>query len=280
MKIGVAIPSYRNDLPYIRRCLDSIERQTYKPGCVAISISSCGDTEIPEFSYSFPVKVKVTTAAQNAGTNRNRAAELLLEDVSIDVISFFDCDDEMIPERLEYISKAFEDANCDFVIHSLKIVRSVKEQIQIATTPFKVYASGIIDNPTHCGVMVNPQINEIRDIGPGHISVRRSIYEKWRFQESAHYVLWEDSEYAKKLVKNGYRGDFIACILAIYHNYKETIDDFLCQGQRYAAAGHNIEASQLAKMGLNICRDENKSSEFIKILSNIDLNSLSEKKSL
>ena len=125
MKIGVAIPSSKTDLAYIRRCLDSIERQSYKPICVAILISNCRVEDVPDYKYSFPIKIGVTTLTQNVGMNCNRAAELLLENLEIDVISFFGSGDEMVPERLNYISKAFVETKCDFVLHNVKGIRGM-----------------------------------------------------------------------------------------------------------------------------------------------------------
>ena len=114
MRLGVAIPCYKHHIPLLKRCLDSIEAQTRKPDAVIVSCSSSFSEDIPSYTYSFPLQIIVSEVRQNAAKNRNIAAALL----DTELISFFDCDDIMHPQRLEYIYKAFESYSCSIVLHS------------------------------------------------------------------------------------------------------------------------------------------------------------------
>ena len=97
MRIGVCIPTYNKHLPFLERCLDSIEEQTVQPTVVSISASSVTEpfTLKPR---PFPVKLLTTPTQQFASTNRNKAAAEILDEV--DILSFIDSDDEMVPCRL------------------------------------------------------------------------------------------------------------------------------------------------------------------------------------
>jgi glycosyltransferase involved in cell wall biosynthesis len=116
--IGVAIPCYRYHIPALRRCLDSIEQQTVYPVSVVISCSSSYQDEIPDYDYSFPLKVIVWNEKKNAAENRNIAATELLQNEHVRFLNFFDADDEMHPRRLEIIVNSFTDPKIDIVLHS------------------------------------------------------------------------------------------------------------------------------------------------------------------
>jgi glycosyltransferase involved in cell wall biosynthesis len=115
MHIGVAIPCYKYHILALIRCLDSIEAQTVKPDQVVVSCSSSKLDDLPEFKYSFPLRVITTEEKKNAAQNRNIAASHL----DTEIVSFFDADDEMHPQRLEAIRDAFLSYRpCDIVLHS------------------------------------------------------------------------------------------------------------------------------------------------------------------
>ena len=104
LKIAVIIPTFKNHLPYLMRCLNSIQNQTRLPDIVCFSASSCVTEDLPNLiEYKFPIRFTCSENKQNAAFNRNKASELLKEIDEINIISFFDSDDEMLPNRLEFI---------------------------------------------------------------------------------------------------------------------------------------------------------------------------------
>ncbi len=113
MKIGIAIPCYKYHIPVLKRCLDSIEAQVFKPHIVIISCSSSKQEDLPEelknsssHIYSFSFKIITTEEKKNAAQNRNIAAEYIRKETECDYISFFDCDDVMHPQRMKAIAYA------------------------------------------------------------------------------------------------------------------------------------------------------------------------------
>lgn len=228
VKIGVAIPTYNKDLLLVNRCLRSIERQSRKPNLVAISASQCGEEDIKIISqtYSFPLKIVHTYNAQNAATNRNKAANELS---GMDIITFVDSDDEMYETRLEYLERAFSENKVDFVLHGYLICKSYEESLlyKKLNMEYTFFDNSILPNPTHCGVLVNPIcVPDNKDIlTHGHISVRQNIFEEHKYQEGSQYVLWEDAEYCRRLTDKGLRGGFLNCKLTKYHDYRETEEE-------------------------------------------------------
>jgi len=108
--IAVAIPCYRPHIQKLVRCLESIEAQTLKPEGVVVSCSSSREEDIPEglaSRFSFPLIVRTTPERRNAAQNRNTAAAILLDTFGAAVVSFFDADDVMHPQRLEFVRRVF-----------------------------------------------------------------------------------------------------------------------------------------------------------------------------
>lgn len=221
LRIGVAIPTYKKDLIWLKRCLNSIEKQILKPDIVSISASSCIISDIPKLDYSFPLKIITTEKQQNAATNRNIAASYLKD---VDIISFFDSDDEMLPEKLLFIERSFNETNNDFVLHNFIGLKRYNEHININNTGYKSYTNVIVDNIGDHGVKKPDSI--IGHMHRGHMSVSMNVWNHEKYQESNQYLYWEDSEYAKRLVNKNYKGNYIQNELSIYHDYKETFDEF------------------------------------------------------
>lgn len=212
MKIGVAIPCTKKHLIYLNRCLNSIECQTVKPKMVSVSVSDCEPQDLPELIYSFKLIVVSTPNKQNASTNRNIAANNL---TGIDIISFIDADDEMYHRRLEYIAKAFQENGSDFILHNYRFAKDI-----LLHKRYLCVKNGVVNNPHHCGVMADPKLSFLEGreiIHHGHISVNIQTWQKEKFYEEDKYVLWEDSEYCKRLLLKNYKNSYIYTQLTIYY---------------------------------------------------------------
>ena len=115
MKLGVAICAYYGHIPHLKTLLNSIQRQTRLPDHVVVHCSSSKPEDIPYdvAEYSFPLTIQTDPEKRNASQNRNLAARLL----QTDLISFFDADDIMHPQRLEFVEKGFE-SDVQIVLHN------------------------------------------------------------------------------------------------------------------------------------------------------------------
>jgi glycosyltransferase involved in cell wall biosynthesis len=149
MRIGVAIPCYKHHISVLKRCLDSIEAQTRRPDCVVVSCSSCDSEDIPNYSYSFPLKVLSHKERKNAAENRNLAAKEL---EGCDILSFFDSDDVMHPQRLQCIEEQFYKVPCDILLHNFWLDEECVKPFELYTS-FHVEHNVLRRAPTGCAVV-------------------------------------------------------------------------------------------------------------------------------
>ena len=218
MRIGVCIPTYNKHLPFLERCLDSIEEQTVQPTVVSISASSITEpfTLKPR---PFPVKLLTTPTQQFASTNRNKAAAEILDEV--DILSFIDSDDEMVPCRLAYIQAAFQDTKADFVLHSFVDLKAMYETKPTPESTYRCLKNPFtVDMRPYAGLSL-PDGTPIHN---AHLSLRSPIFRTHQYGEfivtlpNKSYG-WEDTEFNRRLYLNGYTGAFIPCQLSLYHSY-------------------------------------------------------------
>ena len=219
MRIGVCIPTYNKHLPFLERCLDSIEEQTVQPSVVSISASSITDPILLK-PRPFRVKLLVTDKQQVASTNRNKAAAEILDEV--DILSFIDSDDEMVSCRLAYVQAAFQDTKADFVLHSFVDLKAMYETKPTPESTYRCLKNPFtVNTAIYAGLEVSPSLPPIHN---GHLSLKAPIF---RLHQYGDFIVtlpnksygWEDTEFNRRLYLNGYTGAFIPCQLSLYHSY-------------------------------------------------------------
>jgi glycosyltransferase involved in cell wall biosynthesis len=186
--IGVAIPCYKYHIRSLKRCLDSIEAQTVKPQEVIVACSSSKSNDIPfsTYNYSYTLRILPRPERRNAAENRNYAASFL----TTDIITFFDADDEMHPQRLEAIVRAFQQhPGLDIAIHSFLIDDEVKQPFELYPQ-FDFKPQTLQRSPTGCAVYT-PNWNA--RITHGHVSVSRFVFGRIQFKEDPGNERREDA---------------------------------------------------------------------------------------
>lgn len=180
--LGVVIPCHKPYIPYLKECLDSIERQTVKPSYAIVVCSSSKDEDIPEGykEYSFPLGIVTREDERNQAENRNQGSAM----IGTDFISFFDADDVMHPQRLEIVRKSI--ANADILLHGFQVDAPIFSHIQTPT----VFANQLIRGPTGCAVFT-PNWNA--PIHHSQVTVRATVMENVRFREEPEFKRREDS---------------------------------------------------------------------------------------
>lgn len=189
MKLGVAIPCYKYHIPVLKRCLDSLENQIIKPDIVVVSCSSCVREDIPIYSYSFALEILCTEEKKNAAENRNIAGKVLL-DKGCDILSFFDCDDEMHPQRIDFIRKSFMyTKDCSIVLHNyFENDENMKEFILY---PFVSLEKNIMSRaPSGCAYIVDQHFKKIHH---SQVSVNRDVFNRIKFREQKECERKEDA---------------------------------------------------------------------------------------
>lgn len=212
--IGIAIPCYKYHISKLKSLLDSIETQTRRPQQVIISCSSSIKEDIPYMSsqYSFPFIIIPYRERKNAAENRNIAMDLL----DTDIISFFDADDVMHPQRIEYIMKAFFDhTTCNIVLHSYVYYNETQNGKVSLFNKHMVIKDKLHRAPSGCAVLEHPY-NEFR-IHHSQVSVSGHICKHYRFKEGIEYERREDSVFCGDILTNVRDSVYIKNPLSIYY---------------------------------------------------------------
>lgn len=211
MRIGVCIPCHKPYIQYIQKCLESIEHQTRKPDVVSISFSEVDEPPILQ-SFSFPIEISITTEKQCQARNRNIAASK----IEVDILTFFDADDIMHPNRLASIELAFEQ-DIDGFLHDNKQCNSAQYRTRALSNILweqienKFYTDGFISSKdTICGRIES----RYGDLTNGHFSCRQSAWKSIPFPEG--YGLGEDSEYVYRIFSQGYKLGYTPDKLSYY----------------------------------------------------------------
>lgn len=180
--VGVAIPCFKGHIQYLNRLFDSIQSQTVLPNMVVVSCSSSYEDELnKEFdgsSYSFPFKIIIINEYRNPAQNRNESSRAL----DTDVISYFDADDIMHPQRIECIRQCFTQiTHCKIMFHA----NSNKDET-IKYNNFE-YRIGILKKNDIWGCVQNIQNPYDRDIKEnitiGHCSIKSSVFKEVKYNE-------------------------------------------------------------------------------------------------
>ena len=181
MRIGLAIPCYIGHVEQLQVLLDSIAAQTRLPDKVVVSCSSTAEMP-PEFSkYEFDLQIICDPSVKNPSQNRNIAARHL----DTDIISFFDADDVMHPQRIEFIEQAFLES-VDIVLHNFETNPeqiTLFESCNISYNCLCQCASGCI---RHVNWNAHDRIHHAQ------VSVKREIFDQVQFDEGPTGIGKED----------------------------------------------------------------------------------------
>ena len=223
LKIAVVIPTFKNHLPYLMRCLNSIQNQTRLPDIVCISASSCVTEDLPNLiEYKFPIRFTCSENKQNAAFNRNKASELLKEIDEINIISFFDSDDEMLPNRLEFIEKSFIESNTDLVVHNYIPIYNKAVIPNQKIFNYASYTDACFPDKSGIKIEIKPEIaSRSKSFALGHCSVKYNLWLYFPFNSSPEYLYREDASFCRTIIEKGFTGSYIDCELSIYHNYEK-----------------------------------------------------------
>jgi glycosyltransferase involved in cell wall biosynthesis len=210
MRIGVAIPCYKYHIPSLKRCLDSIERQTYKPDEVIVSCSSSIPTDIPTYNYSFPLRVIVRPERRNAAENRNLAATAL----TTDIVSFFDCDDEMHPQRIQILLDVFHETRPDISLHSFLEREETKQPFAQIQNP-RVIPNRLRRAPSGCAILEGDYSSRIHH---SQATVSKFVLSRIQFKEDIGHERREDAVFCGDvLAMPGVQSVYIADPLSKYY---------------------------------------------------------------
>jgi hypothetical protein len=176
--IGLAIPCYKHHIRFIPRIIENLVAQTRKPDAVVISCSSVDADALKELESLPQTDMDLTIIPikeyKNAAANRNIAANHL----KTDLISFFDVDDLMHPQRTAFIENAYEKTKFDAFYHN------------------HIFREETFETYTSCDIhILNPTQKPTRPATAGHVTVRRELFKQIMWPEGKVYEGCEDSAY-------------------------------------------------------------------------------------
>ena len=185
MKIGVSIPCYYGHISHLTKLLDSIENQTRQPDKVVVSCSSTKEL-FETKQYSFPLEIIITEEHKNAAQNRNIATSQLND---MDYITFMDADDVMHPQRIEILLKAFQETECDIILHNFFMDGSefnYIETIDMRINELTQCYSGCIRHVDFYKYQLNMMIHHSQS------SIKKYIFDIVKYPEEREFVRKED----------------------------------------------------------------------------------------
>ena len=200
MRIGVAIPCYIGHIDRLLVLLDSIEQQTRLPDKVVVSCSST--SFLPAFpAYKFEFEIVCEPTKKNPSQNRNIAGLRLMD---TDIISFFDADDVMHPQRIEFIERAINGGS-NVVLHNFEYEHMTQGFEHFDTC--HIYYNNLCQCESGCIRQVD--WNNKNRIHHAQVSVKRELFEQVKYDEGPNGYDKEDcvfcwSVFALPNIKNAY----------------------------------------------------------------------------
>ena len=150
----------------------------YFTACISSKIF--GNIKGNFFIISFKIKVKLHLDKKSPAENRNIAADNL----NTDIISFFDADDIMHPQRIELLEYAFLEP-CDIVLHNS--TSDTNFDMNLSIDKINIHRNKLKQCKSGCIIL-----DYISPIAHGHVTVRKSIFNKVRFPEEEYFYFKED----------------------------------------------------------------------------------------
>jgi glycosyltransferase involved in cell wall biosynthesis len=205
LTIGVVIPCHKPHIPLLGRLLWSINNQTHLPDMVIVSCSSSDESDIlyKEQDYKFSLKIYTHSDKRNAAQNRNFGTRQL----DTDIITYFDADDIMHPQRIEIINKSFINyPDIKLLLHSLQLFpNDLKfqkyniDKIDIERGAFYVCKWGSICH----------KYNKL-NIANGNCSIPKNIFTEIQFIETSDGFGKEDTLFNSTII-NKYSDNSFYC---------------------------------------------------------------------
>jgi glycosyltransferase involved in cell wall biosynthesis len=176
--IGIAVPCYKNHIKYIPQLIANLQSQTRKPDQIVISCSSVDAAALAELEClpqtELDIRLIPIKEQKNGSSNRNIAAAHL----NTDLIAFFDVDDLMHPQRIEFVLSIYEKTKFDVLYHNY---------IGMADE-FTKY--------TNCDIhILDAGTKPVKPAHHAHVTVRRQVFDQIKWPEGKLFEGAEDSAY-------------------------------------------------------------------------------------
>lgn len=200
MKISFCITSYINDVHLLDKLLEAIQNQTEAPDELIVYSSDIFELKVPNAINIANNNVPINTIVSSKRTMQSVARNVCSFIADGDVIIFFDVDDIPHKQKIEITRYIFNTYKPDFFLHNYssnlndnhieKKLLEIRNDLIVNDTNTNLYCAGL-------------------SIHHSHIAVRKSVFQKVRFNESHDSYRKEDGIFCQDLVKAKFNGVFI-----------------------------------------------------------------------
>jgi hypothetical protein len=243
---AVCIPLIAGDIKFLSRCLQGIKNQTRAPQQIHISVSSCSAIQVDEIraileNLGMSVNLHPHSHPLLAGANRNRAAAEAVK-AGATLLFFFDVDDIMHTQRIEIITRHFEERkDITGILH--RFIFGPKDTIDIdyKTIPWRPFthmlhenAFTFIETPNDFkSQRLNPEIYKgakssgMNFVMCSAITVRAEFWQAWPYNEEIK--IGEDQDFNSRIADKGFNLSYIPDDLSVYVTTSRTEFDCMCE---------------------------------------------------
>jgi len=242
---AVCIPLISAHIKFLNRCLLAIKNQKRAPDQIHISVSSCSanhSKEISELTENLGMTVNVHPQPEPllAGANRNRAAAEAVK-AGATLLFFFDADDIMHKQRIDIITRYFEERrHITGILNRFIFGPKDKLNIDYATIPWRPFTDIIhenaftfVDTPNDFkSQYLKPEIYKtatssgMNFVACAAITVRAEFWQKWPYDETIK--IGEDQHFNSRIVTEGMNLSYIPDDLSVYSTSGRTEFDCMC----------------------------------------------------
>lgn len=202
--ISVCITFCDMDVRFLNRSISMANSQTVKPDEILLAYSGIKG-EIYHCESDIPIrKLKVSDKRVYQSIVRNHGGD----NCNTDIISFWDVDDIVSNQKIEFVNYAINECGYDAFLHSY----ATDNNYQIPRFSNRSL-SKIVEKEANCS---NVKSECRSPVHHGHISVKSSVFEKIRQKE-----MWgEDGYFCQDLMDAGYSIAFSKNKLIIYYQHE------------------------------------------------------------
>lgn len=233
LNLAVCIPCAPKDRVYLPYCLASVAAQTRRPDSVVVALSTIANPNnllLDLSGIDLKVEFVYTSNTLFAGGNRNLAAARAVE-LGATLLSFFDADDLMHPQRIERIEATFTaHPNMTGLVHHFVVGPKSRIDVYRGESPIpwepivedclpdKAYVRGTygkIDIIKFQQCFKRPFRRGYGMGACGHISVLADFWNEFPYVDTIGKG--EDNHFAASLLIHekqlGYTGDTLSCYM-------------------------------------------------------------------
>jgi glycosyltransferase involved in cell wall biosynthesis len=211
MSISLCITSYNKDYSLIYSLLDEFKKQTFPPKEIIFYCSGVDGVNVPNSIFINSNEIPIYTVFSLKRTNQAMARNICSSVASSNYIMFFDVDDIPHPMKLEITSNILnKTTNIDFLLHNYNQMHHRSNSFENIEQDLDCYPINEIDKNSTNVICGDHYIHH------AHITVKKSVFEKIKFNESTDYYRREDGKFCQDLVLNGYSGIYYPAKLVNY----------------------------------------------------------------